>query len=159
MLNLYNSELFTKSLLDIFDIKLAFTSLLYWYKKNKFLDSILSLLELYKNLLNLLFKSINRVALHAYAIEIIHPVINRKMKIFAPIPDDFNLGQAYPIPFNPITSLNFSIPIDTEVSLKIYNLQGREIISLMNGKTEAGYHSIIWIIHYSIYFSIRNYNK
>tara|TARA_Y100001960_G_scaffold265319_1_gene288300 strand:- start:798 stop:1766 length:969 start_codon:yes stop_codon:yes gene_type:complete len=44
----------------------------------------------YKNLLNLLFKSINRVALHAYAIEIAHPANNRKMKIFAPIPDDFN---------------------------------------------------------------------
>jgi len=44
----------------------------------------------HKKLLNLLCKSIGRVALHAYSIEITHPINHRKMKIFAPIPDDFN---------------------------------------------------------------------
>tara|TARA_B110000014_G_scaffold144418_1_gene100326 strand:- start:5312 stop:6277 length:966 start_codon:yes stop_codon:yes gene_type:complete len=44
----------------------------------------------HKNILNLLFKSINRVALHAYSIEFTHPVDGEKIKISAPIPDDFN---------------------------------------------------------------------
>ena len=44
----------------------------------------------YKNKLKLLLKSINRVALHAYSIEFVHPETNKKNKFFAPIPDDFN---------------------------------------------------------------------
>jgi len=61
-----------------------------------------------------------------------------------PLPDNFNLDTAYPNPFNPTTTLSFAIPIDTEVSLSIYNLQGREVVSLINGNMEAGYHSALW---------------
>tara|TARA_B100000029_G_scaffold57953_1_gene52319 strand:- start:677 stop:1663 length:987 start_codon:yes stop_codon:yes gene_type:complete len=43
----------------------------------------------YRGLLKLIFKSINRVALHAYSIEIIHPKSLKKMKFTAPIPNDF----------------------------------------------------------------------
>ncbi len=60
------------------------------------------------------------------------------------IPDDFQLDHAYPNPFNPVTTLNFSLPIETEVSLKVYNLQGREVISLVDQNMEAGYHSVLW---------------
>ena len=61
-----------------------------------------------------------------------------------PIPNDFSLSKAYPNPFNPVTTLNFGIPHETEVFLKVYNLQGREVSSLIDGNMEAGYHSVQW---------------
>jgi hypothetical protein len=60
------------------------------------------------------------------------------------IPDTFILESAYPNPFNPTTTLRFAIPVDSEVSISVYNLQGREVVSLVNGKMEAGYHTAIW---------------
>ena len=61
-----------------------------------------------------------------------------------PIPNDFSLSKAYPNPFNPVTTLNFGIPVEAEVFLKVYNLQGREVSSLISGNMEAGYHSVVW---------------
>ena len=61
-----------------------------------------------------------------------------------PLPESFSLSAAYPNPFNPKTTLRFSIPVDNEVSLSIYNLQGREVSTLISGKIEAGYHSVVW---------------
>ena len=60
------------------------------------------------------------------------------------IPTEYNLSAAYPNPFNPVTTLSFAIPIDSEVFLSIYNLQGREVVSLINGNMDAGYHSVVW---------------
>ena len=60
------------------------------------------------------------------------------------LPETFSLDRAYPNPFNPTTTLSFAIPIDSEVILSIYNLQGREVSSLIDGKMDAGYHSIVW---------------
>ena len=54
------------------------------------------------------------------------------------------MDKAYPNPFNPVTTLHFSLPIETEVSLSIYNLQGREVVSLAEGLMPAGYHTIDW---------------
>ena len=70
-------------------------------------------------------------------------VINNLNTMIA-LPADFSLDRAYPNPFNPTTTLSFSIPIDSEVSLSIYNLQGREIVALVNGNMKAGYHSVVW---------------
>jgi hypothetical protein len=60
------------------------------------------------------------------------------------LPDDFSLDRAYPNPFNPVTTLSFAIPIDSEVYLSIYNLQGREVSTLIDGNMNAGYHSVVW---------------
>jgi hypothetical protein len=60
------------------------------------------------------------------------------------LPDAFSLNQAYPNPFNPVTTLSFELPIASGVSLQIYNLQGREIATLVDGSMDAGYHSIAW---------------
>ena len=60
------------------------------------------------------------------------------------MPTEFSLSAAYPNPFNPVTTLTFALPIDSEVSLSIYNLQGRKVTTLISGNMEAGYHSIIW---------------
>ncbi|MBC8255809.1 MAG: T9SS type A sorting domain-containing protein [Candidatus Marinimicrobia bacterium] len=61
-----------------------------------------------------------------------------------PYPESFSLEKAYPNPFNPTTTLNITIPVDSEVSLSIYNLQGREVSTLISGNMEAGYHSVVW---------------
>jgi len=56
------------------------------------------------------------------------------------LPVAFSLDRAYPNPFNPTTTLSFAIPVDSKVTLSIYNLQGREVVSLINGNMDAGYH-------------------
>lgn len=62
----------------------------------------------------------------------------------APIPTAFNLAQNYPNPFNPSTRLTYACPRNTEVSLKIFNLLGQEIISLVDEPVSTGYHTVYW---------------
>ena len=60
------------------------------------------------------------------------------------LPEAFSLNSPYPNPFNPVTTLSFALPEDSRVALSIYNLQGREIVTLINGNMDAGYHSAKW---------------
>ena len=60
------------------------------------------------------------------------------------LPESFSLDRAYPNPFNPTTTLSFAIPVDSEVSISVYNLQGREVSTLIDANMDAGYHSVIW---------------
>jgi hypothetical protein len=60
------------------------------------------------------------------------------------IPKEFTLQSAYPNPFNPVTNLNFGLPVDSKVSIQIYNLQGQVVSSLLNDNMQAGYHSVVW---------------
>jgi len=60
------------------------------------------------------------------------------------VPSKYALESAYPNPFNPVTTLNFSLPESQEVMLQVYNLQGRVIETLVNSNIEAGYHSVQW---------------
>jgi hypothetical protein len=54
----------------------------------------------------------------------------------------WQLFQNYPNPFNPSTTIGFQIPSAQFVTLRIYNILGREIASLVEGKMSAGYHEI-----------------
>jgi len=58
------------------------------------------------------------------------------------VPGKFNLSQNYPNPFNPVTKINFEIPKDVYVTLKIYDISGREVKSLVNDIRTAGYHTV-----------------
>ena len=60
------------------------------------------------------------------------------------VPEEFMLVSAYPNPFNPITNISFNLAEDSEVSISIYNLQGRQIVSLVDASMNAGYHSVTW---------------
>jgi hypothetical protein len=60
------------------------------------------------------------------------------------IPDEYTLERAYPNPFNPVTTLSFTLPTESEVALSIYNLQGREVTTLIDANMDAGYHSVVW---------------
>ncbi|MEO8665134.1 MAG: DNRLRE domain-containing protein [Ignavibacteria bacterium] len=57
------------------------------------------------------------------------------------IPLKFSLSQNYPNPFNPSTKINFDIPQDGKVILKVYDISGREIKTLLNEFKTAGYYS------------------
>ncbi len=59
-------------------------------------------------------------------------------------PDAFKLEQNFPNPFNPTTLISFDIPFQTPVSLKIYNLVGQEVATIVNGNMEAGRYSKMW---------------
>jgi len=59
---------------------------------------------------------------------------------FSPI--GFKLNQNYPNPFNPSTVISFSIPVQEKVSLKIYNILGMEVSTLLNEVRTAGNYSI-----------------
>ena len=58
------------------------------------------------------------------------------------IPSNFELSQNFPNPFNPSTTINFSIPVSGNVVLKVYDILGREVSSLVNEVKEAGKHTI-----------------
>ena len=51
---------------------------------------------------------------------------------------EFALGQNYPNPFNPSTKINFSLAVDSKVSLKIFDVLGQEVATLINGQLAAG---------------------
>ncbi|MBL0062377.1 MAG: T9SS type A sorting domain-containing protein [bacterium] len=61
-----------------------------------------------------------------------------------PLPNRIEFHAAYPNPFNPSTSLSFSLPQTSEVSLKLFDITGRNVATLANGRYTAGSHSINW---------------
>lgn len=54
------------------------------------------------------------------------------------IPSEFSLMQNYPNPFNPVTKIAFDIPFNSNVTLKIIDIQGRELQTIANGSFNAG---------------------
>lgn len=59
------------------------------------------------------------------------------------IPAEYALAQNYPNPFNPVTKINYDIPKDGKVNLKIYDINGREVAALINNEIHtAGYYSV-----------------
>ncbi len=61
------------------------------------------------------------------------------------VPGSFQLYQNYPNPFNPSTIIRFALPADATVSLRIYDILGREVRRLIDGNSySAGIHSVTW---------------
>ena len=60
------------------------------------------------------------------------------------IPAPFKLFQNYPNPFNPSTQISFAVPEKSFVSLKVYNLLGKEITELAGKEYSAGEHTMIF---------------
>jgi hypothetical protein len=58
------------------------------------------------------------------------------------MPSDYSLEQNYPNPFNPSTVISFSIPKNSKVTLKIYDVLGREVAVLVNEEKPAGFYTV-----------------
>ncbi len=57
-------------------------------------------------------------------------------------PVEFNLAQNYPNPFNPSTKINYSLAVDSKVTLKIFDILGQEVTVLLNENIAAGNHNV-----------------
>ena len=59
-------------------------------------------------------------------------------------PQVYNLEKPYPNPFNPLSTINFSIPERSHLSIIIYDIKGQQVDVLHNQMINAGYHELIW---------------
>ncbi|UCH66277.1 MAG: T9SS type A sorting domain-containing protein, partial [Ignavibacterium sp.] len=71
------------------------------------------------------------------------------------VPSEYSLEQNYPNPFNPTTRISYSIPSASSVQLKVYNVLGNEVATIVNKEMPAGNHSVEYnasILPSGIYF-------
>lgn len=61
-----------------------------------------------------------------------------------PLPQKTELGAAYPNPFNPVTTLPLELSSPVHVTLKIFDVLGREVATVLDNPLQAGVHSILW---------------
>ena len=59
-------------------------------------------------------------------------------------PMTYGISDAYPNPFNPVTSFNYSLPEDGMVQVAIYDINGRMVSELVNGYQSAGTYPVVW---------------
>jgi hypothetical protein len=69
-----------------------------------------------------------------------HDVIYQEVKA----PMTFALEQNFPNPFNPSTNIQYSIPVEADVELRIFNILGQEVKTLVDQITKAGFYNVIW---------------
>ncbi len=60
------------------------------------------------------------------------------------IPEEFTLLPNFPNPFNPQTTIRYLLKKDLDISLTVYDIQGREVKQLFRGKQQAGEYSTVW---------------
>lgn len=70
--------------------------------------------------------------------------LSKIIEIALPLPDDLQLFPNYPNPFNPSTTISYTLPVDGDVELTVYNSTGQKITTLVEETQAAGYHSILW---------------
>ena len=58
------------------------------------------------------------------------------------LPTNYELWQNYPNPFNPTTKISWQLPVSSHVTLKVYDLLGREVTTLVNEEKAPGEYSV-----------------
>jgi flagellar hook assembly protein FlgD len=60
------------------------------------------------------------------------------------LPTVYALSQNFPNPFNPTTTIGYSIPVSGHTSLAIYNLAGQKVRTLVNGMQAPSFYKVVW---------------
>jgi hypothetical protein len=60
------------------------------------------------------------------------------------VPTVYSLGQNYPNPFNPSTTIAFGLPVQSQVTVQVFNLLGQKVAEVAGGVYSAGYHDVVW---------------
>jgi len=74
------------------------------------------------------------------------PVYGSAKTVFGVVPEGFALGN-YPNPFNPATTISFTLPSASYTRLEVYNILGQSVVTLVDGYLHAGSHSVVWDAH------------
>ncbi|MFZ4620294.1 MAG: choice-of-anchor D domain-containing protein [Bacteroidota bacterium] len=64
-------------------------------------------------------------------------------------PKEYTLQQNYPNPFNPATTIRYGLPKNSSVTIKVYNILGQVVETLVEGEQNAGWQSVQWNAHVS----------
>ena len=60
------------------------------------------------------------------------------------VPQQFALSQNFPNPFNPTTTIQYALPVESNVTVKIYSILGQEVRTLVNEAQKASYYRVVW---------------
>lgn len=69
-------------------------------------------------------------------------VVTNVTPVLSTVAENYSLSQNYPNPFNPTTNINFAIPQNGFVSLKVYDISGKEVMTLVNKNMNVGSYSV-----------------
>ena len=70
--------------------------------------------------------------------------IYNSVEVTGPVPNSFVLNQNHPNPFNPSTTISFSLPVEAKINIKLFNMLGQEVAEIADNEFEAGIHSIVF---------------
>ena len=76
--------------------------------------------------------------------EFLREMYNIPVPVEIDLPEEFALHSAYPNPFNPMTTIEYDLPVESGVTLIIYDILGREVKRLVDTKAPAGFYRAIW---------------
>jgi len=68
--------------------------------------------------------------------------IYNSVEVTGPVPNTFVLNQNHPNPFNPSTTISFSLPVESNVTIRLFNMLGQEVVQIAEGNFHAGSHNI-----------------
>jgi hypothetical protein len=68
--------------------------------------------------------------------------IYNSVEVTGPIPNTFVLNQNHPNPFNPSTTISFSLPVESNVTIKLFNMLVQEVAKISDGSFQAGSHNL-----------------
>ena len=84
-----------------------------------------------------------------------NPVVGVEAKIrHTSTPDTYSIAQNYPDPFNPSTTIEYTLPLRSRIRLHVFNILGQQVATLYDGEQLAGYQKVQWNAHVAsgIYF-------